>query len=80
MSIAILLTAAALTYPIVDTGQALCHDDRNAIEFPTVGNPYHGQDAQYSANPPSYKINGDGYIPEDEAPTGPPPNRILEEN
>lgn len=62
MSIALLLAAAALTYPIVDTGQEHCYDDRAAIGFPKVGKPYYGQDAQYTANPPSYKDNGDGTV------------------
>jgi hypothetical protein len=40
----------AATYPIVDTGQALAYDKQA------------GQDAHYSANAPSYKVNGDGTV------------------
>jgi hypothetical protein len=47
--------ASAVTYPVVDTGQEQCYDTGSAIEFPTIGKRYYGQDAQYSANPPSYK-------------------------
>jgi hypothetical protein len=54
--------ASAATYPIVDTAQAYCYDTRTAIEFPKPGNPYYGQDAQYLANPPSYKVNNDGTV------------------
>jgi hypothetical protein len=49
-------------YPIVDTGQLHAYDDRSAIEFPKAGNPYCGQDAQYTANAPSYKDNGNGTV------------------
>ncbi|RKX43441.1 MAG: DUF1566 domain-containing protein, partial [Verrucomicrobia bacterium] len=42
--------ATAATYPIVDTGQTAAYDT------------YAGQDAQYAANPPSYKDNGDGTV------------------
>ncbi|MBT4815021.1 MAG: DUF1566 domain-containing protein [Lentisphaerae bacterium] len=54
--------ASAATYPIVDTAQVHCYDDRTAIEYPTTGTPYFGQDAQYLANPPSYRVNGDGTV------------------
>lgn len=53
---------AEVTYPIVDTGQVHAYDDRSAIEFPTLGKTYYGQDAQYAANAPSYKENGDGTV------------------
>ena len=49
-------------YPIVDTSQVHCYDERTAIEYPTTGSPYFGQDAQYLANPSSYKVNGDGTV------------------
>ena len=54
--------ASAATYPIVDTAQVHCYDDCTAIEYPTAGTPYFGQDAQYLANPPSYKVNGNGTV------------------
>jgi hypothetical protein len=53
---------AAVPYPVVDTAQVQCYDTKSAIEFPKVGNSFYGQDAQYSANPPSYKVNGDGTV------------------
>ena len=62
-SILITQTAPAkTTYPVVDTGQVHCYDDQNAIEFPKLGKTYYGQDAQYSANPTSYKVNDDGTV------------------
>lgn len=54
--------AAAATYPIVDTDQAYCYDARTAIAYPSAGQPFYGQDAQYAANAPSYKVNGDGTV------------------
>lgn len=53
---------ADATYPIVDTDQVQCYDDRSAIEFPKSGKDYYGQDAQYVANAPAYKDNGDGTV------------------
>jgi hypothetical protein len=44
------ISASAITYPIVDTGQTQAFGK------------YAGQDAHYSANAPSYKDNGDGTI------------------
>lgn len=53
---------AELSYPIVDTGQIRCYDDRSEIEFPRIGKDWSGQDAQYAGNQPSYKDNGDGTV------------------
>jgi hypothetical protein len=54
--------ASAATYPIVDTAQVQCYDARAAIEYPSAGTLYSGQDAQYEGNPPSYKLNGNGTV------------------
>ncbi|QHI70920.1 DUF1566 domain-containing protein [Tichowtungia aerotolerans] len=54
--------AMAVDYPIVDTGQIRCYDDRTEIEFPKVGNSWSGQDAQYAGNQPSYKDHSDGTV------------------
>lgn len=43
-------------YPVVDSGQLLTYDARHAIPAPKAGDPYYGQDAQYTANAPTYKI------------------------
>ena len=50
------------TYPIVDTAQVRCYDDKTEIEFPKTGKPFFGQDAQYERNAPAYKDNEDGTI------------------
>ncbi len=59
---ACLASAGAGEYPIVDTGQLRCFDDRMEIDYPEVGRPFFGQDAQYNGNQPSYRDNGDGTI------------------
>ena len=54
---------AEITYPIVDTGQALCYDDSGAaISCPTPGSAFYGQDAQFDGMQPSYTDNGDGTV------------------
>ncbi len=52
----------AQNYPIVDTGQERCYDNRFEIEYPKVGEPFFGQDARYQGNRPAYRDNGDGTI------------------
>jgi len=54
--------SARLPYPIVDTGQVRCYDTGGEIAYPKPGQPFYGQDAQYVANPPQYKDNGDGTV------------------
>lgn len=49
-------------YPIVDTGQERCYDNRKEINYPKRGQPFYGQDAQYEGNKPSYNDNGNGTI------------------
>ena len=49
-------------YPIVDTGQRRCYDDRREIAYPKAGAAFFGQDAQYGGNTPAYNDNGDGTV------------------
>ena len=49
-----------LNYPIVDTGQAKCYDNRNEIAPPKPGRLFYGQDAQHQGLAPSYKLSADG--------------------
>jgi len=51
-----------LPYPIVDTGQVRCYSTQSEIAYPKQGETFYGQDAQYVANPPRYKDNGDGTV------------------
>jgi hypothetical protein len=61
---ALLLAAANLcaagNYAIVDTGQNLCFDNRTVISPPRPGQPFYGQDAQFSHHPASYTLGADG--------------------
>jgi len=50
------------SYPIVDTGQVRCYNDRHEIHYPARGEPFFGQDAQYRGLQPSYRDNGDGTV------------------
>ncbi len=50
------------TYPIVDTGQVRCYDDKGEISYPKPGQAFFGQDAHHAGHEPSYKDNGDGTI------------------
>lgn len=52
----------AFDYPIVDTGQQRCYENRREIVYPKSGSPFFGQDAQYQGNQPSYRDNGDGTV------------------
>ncbi len=54
--------SGATTYPIIDTGQNGCYDDRAGATCPQPGQPFAGQDAQYAGLQPSYTDNGDGTI------------------
>jgi hypothetical protein len=49
-------------YPIVDTGQNRCFDNFREISAPQPGEPFFGQDAQFTFHPPAYRDNGDGTI------------------
>ncbi|EMI53205.1 Lcl C-terminal domain-containing protein [Rhodopirellula sallentina] len=59
---AMLRATESVPAPVPDTGQQRCYGNRNEIMFPSAGEPYHGQDAQYSTNAPSYRDNGDGTV------------------
>ncbi len=51
-----------LTYPLVDTNQGLTYDNSKQIDPPAQGEPFYGQDAQYTGNVASYTDNGNGTI------------------
>ncbi len=53
-------TAVANGYSVVDTGQAACYGDQNAIACPQAGGAFSGQDAQFAGNQPSYSLSADG--------------------
>lgn len=55
---------AAITYPIVDTGQTTFYGDSAALATApaATSDPYYGQDAQYSGRQPAYRDNSDGTV------------------
>jgi hypothetical protein len=54
---------AAAPFIVVDTGQRLCSDKNGLqVQCPGPGDALYGQDAQFSAHPPSYSDNGDGTV------------------
>ncbi len=55
-------TPSGLPYPIVDTAQDRCFSDTREIPFPQQGQPWNGQDAQYTGLVPTYRDNGDGTV------------------
>jgi hypothetical protein len=55
-------TPDPISYPVVDTGQVSCFDDRLTIRCPEHDEIFYGQDAQYSGLQPAYQDNGDGTI------------------
>ena len=58
----------ALAGPLPDTGQAKCYNGSTEIACPSPGQPFYGQDAQYSTNPPSYtKLDAAGAVLPDAA-------------
>lgn len=40
--------------PAPDTGQTIYYDSSGEITCPQPGEPFYGQDANYTINPPSY--------------------------
>lgn len=51
-----------LGYPIVDTNQAACYDDRDVIACPQAGQAFAGQDGNYQGLAPAYQDNGNGTV------------------
>ena len=52
-----------------DTGQTKCYDNTQEINCPQPGDPFYGQDAQYTCNPQSYtKLDASGTPLPDDAP------------
>ena len=51
---------ASQPYPVVDTSQIKCYDNRGEIAPPKPGQPFYGQDAQFQGHPASYTPGADG--------------------
>jgi len=58
-SFVFILSASAVPFP--DTGQTGCYDNDKEIPCPNSGQPFYGQDANFTINPPSYtKLDSNG--------------------
>jgi hypothetical protein len=54
-------SAQSYPFPLPDTGQTKCYNNKEEIPCPQPGEDYYGQDACYTINPPSYTkldVNG----------------------
>ena len=57
------IAQTAPTFPVPDTGQTLCYDDRGPLAAcPSTGQPFHGQDGTYVLASPRDRDNGDGTV------------------
>jgi hypothetical protein len=57
-------------WPIPDTGQTKCYNNAIEIPCPAPGQPFYGQDGNYTINPPSYtKLDATGAALPDNAAT-----------
>jgi hypothetical protein len=66
--IVLMVTAVAWAAPVPDSGQTKCYNDTVEIPCPSSGQPFYGQDANYSINPMSYsKLDGSGNVLPDSA-------------
>jgi len=65
-----LFTDGASAWPIPDTGQTKCYNNTAEIPCPAPGQPFYGQDGNYSINPRSYaKLDASGAVLPDMAAT-----------
>ena len=66
--ILILSSAIVLAMPVPDTGQSKCYNTNVEIPCPSPGQPFYGQDGNYTINTPSYtKLDGSGSVLPDSA-------------
>jgi Protein of unknown function (DUF1566) len=57
-------------WPVPDTGQTKCYNNTAEIPCPAPGEPFYGQDGNYSIDPPSYtKLDANGAVLSDDAAT-----------
>jgi len=66
--IILMLTSVAFATPVPDTGQSKCYNNSVEIPCPSPGQPFYGQDANYTINPMSFtKLDGSGNVLSDSA-------------
>ena len=59
-TVSVTSASAALTYPIVDSGQTKCYDATGELPAPVASAAFYGQDAQFSDHAPAYILASDG--------------------
>ncbi len=62
MNLALALPNMAFAAPVPDTGQTKCYDNTLEIPCPLQGQPFYGQDANYTCNTYSYTDTGNGIV------------------
>lgn len=57
-------SASSLSYAVVDTGQTICYGNTSPLSAAPAspGDPFYGQDAQFTGLQPAYQDNGDGTV------------------
>jgi hypothetical protein len=61
--IILILNAIVWAAPVPDTGVTKCYNATAEIPCPSSGQPFYGQDAQYTINPMSFtKLDGSGSV------------------
>ena len=66
--IILMFAVVALAAPVPDTGESKCYNNTVEIPCPSPGQPFYGQDANYTINPMSYtKLDGSGNVLSDSA-------------
>jgi hypothetical protein len=64
------LSSSSQAWPIPDTGQTKCYNNTGEIPCPQPGEPFYGQDGNFTINPPSYtKLDSNGNDLPDDATT-----------
>ena len=62
IALALVLPNMASAAPVPDTGQTKCYNNSVEIPCPQPGEPFYGQDANYTCNPHSYTDLGNGVV------------------
>ena len=66
--VVLMVTSVLCAAPVPDTGQTKCYDNSKEITCPSPGQPFYGQDANYSIHPMSYtKLDANGNALPDSA-------------
>jgi|GEM_PF-699443 len=62
LGIVLILSLSSFAFPVPDTGQTKCYNNTVEITCPQPGEPFYGQDANYTINQPSYTDLGNGIV------------------